>query len=141
MAKNLIPEVCKLLGVEVDESFKIKNDGYDDIYRIGEAGNIYYIDKVTGAWCITFNFKIVDLINGKKEIVKLPWKPKDGKRYWSFGINALTSPTTWSVNDNFWRNDPFDVALFEKGWVYRTCEEAKTALPKVAAEMGVEYEV
>ena len=34
---------------------------------------------------------------------------------------------------------PRDCALLDKGWVFRTKEEAEAALPKVAAEMGVEY--
>ena len=36
---------------------------------------------------------------------------------------------------------PNEYALLDKGWVYRTCKEAQAALPKVAAEMGVEYEL
>lgn len=28
MAKNLIPEICKMLGVEIGENFKIKGDGH-----------------------------------------------------------------------------------------------------------------
>lgn len=32
-------------------------------------------------------------------------------------------------------------ALLDKGWIYRTKEEAEDALTKVAAEMGMEYEL
>lgn len=28
MSKNLIPEICKMLGVEIGEKFKIKGDGH-----------------------------------------------------------------------------------------------------------------
>jgi hypothetical protein len=38
-----------------------------------------------------------------------------------------------------WDAHPYERALFDKGWVYRTYDEAETALPAVAKEMGVEY--
>ena len=66
-----------------------------------------------------------------------PWKPKEGEFYYSFGIFAQT----WGVSKICWLQHPFDFALLAKGWVYRTKEEAKAALPKVAAEMGVDYEL
>ena len=34
-----------------------------------------------------------------------------------------------------------EYALLDKGWVYRSKEEAEAALPAVAKEMGVEYEL
>ncbi|WP_337563246.1 hypothetical protein [Phascolarctobacterium succinatutens] len=40
-----------------------------------------------------------------------------------------------------WDNSVIDVALHKVGWVYRTQEEAKSALPKVAKELGVEYKL
>ena len=42
---------------------------------------------------------------------------------------------------DWWIEGPCCYALLEKGWVYRTQEEAKSALPKVAKELGVEYEL
>lgn len=36
---------------------------------------------------------------------------------------------------------PNEYALLDKGWVYRTKEEAEAALPKVATEIGVKYEL
>lgn len=137
MSKNLIPEVCKLLGVEIGEEFKIQGYG-DMIFLLTSSG----LERKHGDSRTLLSVgTLQDLLIGNAQIVKLPWKPKNGEKYWSFCIDALSDPTTWRVNDNFWRNDPFDVALFEKGWVYRTCEEAKAALPKVAIEIGVEYEL
>ena len=45
----------------------------------------------------------------------------------------------WVVRSLWWGGFPEEYALLDKGWVYRTCEEAQAALPKVAAEFGVEY--
>ncbi|WP_337488761.1 hypothetical protein [Phascolarctobacterium succinatutens] len=45
------------------------------------------------------------------------------------------------VLNYMWDNSVIDVALHKVGWVYRTQEEAKSALPKVAKELGVEYKL
>lgn len=63
------------------------------------------------------------------------WKPKVGETYYSF-CRFLGEWCAWQQQ---WSNHPFDLALLAKGWVYRTQEEAEAALPKVAAEFGVEY--
>lgn len=73
MAKNLIPEIAKMLGVELGEEFKIEGDN---------------------------------------------------RTYW-FDLDGL----------------PNEYALLDKGWVYRSQAEAEAALPAVAAEMGVRYEL
>lgn len=135
MAKNLIPEIARMLGVEIGEEFKIKgNEGLT--YRFNDDELIFNDDndaKIYNASSVTFT----ELLNGKMEIVKLPWKPKEGEFYYSFGIFAQT----WGVSKICWLQHPFDFALLAKGWVYRTKEEAKAALPAVAKEMGVEYEI
>lgn len=135
MAKNLIPEIAKLLGVEVGEEFKVKGRGY--IFHFVDNGLIAY--RTDGSVlpyenCLTH---FLWLINGEEEIVKIPWKPNKGEDYYTFG----GSDGSWRVSQQHWTCHPFDLALFEKGWVYRSQAEAEAALPKVAAEMGVEYEL
>ncbi|WP_304225150.1 hypothetical protein [Phascolarctobacterium succinatutens] len=68
-----------------------------------------------------------------------PWKPKAGEQYYSFGGRFFGDPTVWIVIDVIWQGLAYDVAMFDKGWVYKSKEEAQAALPKVAAEIGVEY--
>lgn len=41
----------------------------------------------------------------------------------------------------WWDSLPHEYALLDKGWVYRTRAEAEAALPKVATEIGVKYEL
>lgn len=135
MSKNLIPEIAKMLGVELGEEFKIK--GYDGlIYKLTDAGlELTAADGQETKW---FDYGALNsLLKGKFEIIKLPWKPKKGEEYYIFGVSA----EKWIVWQQRWTNHPIDYALLEKGWVYRTKEEAKAALPKVAAEMGVDYEL
>ena len=134
MEKNLIPQIAQMLGVEIGEDFKIK--GYtEQTYRFDDDGLkvIYsYLMKKTFA-----NVMLGSLLAGKAEIVKLPWKPKKGDAYYTFVLIG----DKWGVGSLRWDGFPNEYALLDKGWVYRTRAEAEDALTKVAAEMGVEYEI
>lgn len=135
MSKNLIPEICKMLGVELGEEFKIKGREY--IFHFVDNGLIAY--RTDGSVLPYENClaHFLWLINGEEEIVKMPWKPKMYEEYWTFGKIGKK----WIAGTLSWRELPYEILLFDKGWVYRTKAEAEDALPKVAAEMGVEYEI
>ena len=133
MAKNLIPEIAKMLGVELGEEFKVNLNGWNNTYRFNNNG--LYGRTQTEKW-IAYPELFCLLTTGNAEIVKQRWKPKEGEDYYSFSCYHK-----WCVWQQQWSNHPFDVALWEKGWAFRTREEAEAALPKVAAEMGVEYEL
>ena len=139
MSKNLIPEIAKMLGVELGEEFKVVHKvvyktGFEIICNFTKEGLFVHKAGDSGKYETEL---LADIICGKAEIVKLPWKPKKGEDYYTFG----GSDGSWRVSQQHWTCHPFDLALFEKGWVYRTRAEAEAALPKVAAEMGVEYEL
>lgn len=139
MSKNLIPEIARMLGVELGEEFKIK--GFDGLtYKLTDNGlELTTVDGQKTKW---FDHGALNsLLKGKMEIVKLPWKPKAGEQYYSFGGRFFGDPTVWIVVDVIWQGLAYDVAMFDKGWVYHTKEEAKAALPAVASEMEVEYEL
>ncbi|MEE0507981.1 hypothetical protein [Phascolarctobacterium succinatutens] len=134
MSKNLIPQIAKMLGVELGEEFQVKGDDEmtyiftDDGLKITYAGGIEISQ-------ISTNSAFVALVMGKEEIVKLPWKPKMYEEYWTFGKLGKQ----WTVGTLSWKELPYEILLLSKGWVYRTRAEAKTALPAVAKEMGVEF--
>ena len=136
MAKNLMCEICKMLGVELGEEFKIKEYG-ERIYRFANSGLQLIYDNGVRNLNTTTNMALSGLLSGDFEIVKLQWKPKKGEGYYTFG----TSAGTWMVWQQRWTNHPVDLALLGKGWIYRTRAEAEAALPAVAAEFGVEYEI
>lgn len=137
MAKNLIPEIARMLGVEIGEEFKVDRYEYDGLTcKFAENMLMSRSDLKGAEWGITYVI-LSELLAGDAEIVKIPWKPKKGEDYYTFG----GSDSIWRVSQQHWTCHPFDLALFEKGWVYRTRAEAETALPKVAAEMGVKYEL
>lgn len=135
MAKNLIPEIAHMLGVEIGEEFKIKGREY--IFHFVDNGLIAY--RTDGSALLYENClaHFLWLINGEEEIVKLPWKPKKGDAYYTFEVFR----GKWVVRSVWWTGEPCTYALLDKGWVFRTKEEAEDALPAVAKEMSVEYEI
>lgn len=136
MSKNLIPEIVKMLGLQLGEEFKV--EGYDELtYRFAGDGLKLTYDNNIELSDIACKAAFADLLNGKDEIVKLPWKPKERDIFYSFS----TTYGKWVVRSNMWAGAPCDYALLDKGWVYRTRAEAETALPAVAAELGVDYEL
>lgn len=131
MAKNLIPEICKMLGVELGEEFKVEGDNRTYWFDLDGLHSGEYVAEDED------DAILHDLLCGKVEIVKLPWKPKKGDVYFTFEIFR----GKWVVRSLWWTGAPCNYALLDKGWVFRTKEEAEDALTKVAAEMGVKYEL
>lgn len=134
MAKNLIPEIAQMLGVEIGEDFKIK--GYiGPLYRFDADGLKASYSCLMQKRLTFANAMLSSLLAGEVEIVKLPWKPKKGDAYYTFEVFR----GKWVVRSLWWTEAPCNYALLDKGWVFRTKEEAEDALTKVAAEMGMEY--
>ena len=121
MAKNYMPEIAKMLGVEVGEIFKMTD--YNSLYRFTEKGLEF---KGTVGWCLSE--RIEWLLTGRTEILKLPWRPKKGEVY--------CRPTDGFEDVAFdnWGNHPIDFALKEAGMVFRTKEECEAALPNMRAK-------
>lgn len=72
MAKNLIPEIAHMLGVELGEEFKIK--GHEELtYRFASDRLQLTYDNNIELSDLAAKVAFVALVNGKDEIVKLPW--------------------------------------------------------------------
>ena len=141
MEKNLIPKICKMLGVEIGEEFKIK--GYEEWFYKFDNDRVLMFkhndDVKMPVAPVSVYVAFLALLRGECEIIKLPWKPKKGERYWGFWYSQLND--AWLVILYTWSNNPEDFAFYKAGWVFRTKEEAKAALPAVAKEIGVEYKI
>lgn len=134
MGKNLVPQTAKMLGVAVGEKFKVDLNRWSGTYLFGEDGLVGL--NLMDYW-VPCPELFTLLINGKAKIIKLPWKPKKGETYYTFEL----LDGKWVVRSFWWGGFPNEYALLDKGWVYSTKEEATAALPAVAKEMGVEYEI
>lgn len=122
MAKNYMQDVAKMLGVELEEEFKI--DSSDTIYRFFKNGLCFQCD---GAW-LPAEYQFFDLIKGDSKIVKLPWQPKVGDMY--YRPRDYHTAFSEAVTD-FWRDTVNDFALKEAGMIFRTAEECEAALPEL----------
>lgn len=146
MAKNLMCEICKMLGVKLGEEFKV--DKYDEMtFKFAENMLVARADFKGAKWGITY-VVLSELLGGNVEIIKLPWKPKKGTEVYTFSFttheyNSRFCPHkgVWYVTKWNWVGFPWQIAALDKGWVFRTKQEAEAALPAVAAEMSVEYAI
>lgn len=78
MSKNLIPQIAKMLDVEMYEKFKIEGMSSDLVFRIGVDGlemERFDYAEDDRIWVTLASCNFVDLLTGKAKIVKLPWKP------------------------------------------------------------------
>lgn len=117
MAKNYMQDVAKMLGVELEEEFKI--DSSDTIFKFYKNELCF---RCGGTWLHT-NSHLIDLIKGDSKIVKLPWQPKNGDRYYFPGDGfTITSHSIWC-------GLTLEYALKEAGMIFRTAEECEAALP------------
>lgn len=135
MSKNLIPQIAEMLGLQLGEEFKVQ--GYDDLtYVFASDGLKLTYDNGLEISDLTAKVALVALLTGKDEIVKLQWKPKFADRYFGFfEFNGKLRICRYDI----WRGTIKEEAQYRCGWIFRTREEAEAALPKVAAEMGVQY--
>lgn len=113
-----------MLGVELEEEFKL--DKHNDIYKFTEEGLMYYLGDNRG-WR-TAPFTQNDLLTGKFEIKKLPWKPKNKDDYWFVGWLCIDND--WEIRafkTHFSDADSVDNLRFAVGNCFRTYEEAEAA--------------
>lgn len=110
-------EVADLFGVQLGEHFKIKNVLSGKFIE----GCSFYFDKddikevrTNDSWRHIFT----DLLRGEYEVVKLPFKPKQGDTYY---IITIDGAVTYLVC----HNSLLDLAYFYMGNCFRTKEEAK----------------
>ena len=85
MAKNRMEDVAKLLGLELEEKFMLKD--FQHMYKLTEKGLMYWSD-ISQIW--ENSNAIGDLLTGKYEIVKLskPILTESEKEY----LSAVIKP-------------------------------------------------
>lgn len=129
MAKNLIPIIAKELGVEIGEEFAIKRQ---QLLKYRFNNDVLEFEIRDGVW--ERSGLLVTELNDI-EVIKLPFKPKENEKYWTyFGDKFFVDYTVWA-------NTPFDYGLESIGCVFRTKEEALAARPEKFKELtGKEWE-
>lgn len=131
MSKNLIPKIAKMLGVELGEEFKFGNNNVKFWFDL---------DGLHSEEFETADLTLYRIVRGEAEIVKMPWKPKEGQTVYSFYARGISS--VLEVISFVWVGSVVShQALVKAGWVFKTKKEATAALPTIAKEMGVKYKL
>lgn len=109
-------EVASLLGVELDEEFRIVNKDCVELCnmpcRITTNG---LIDKNSES---RFH-ALSKLLEGEYKIVKMPWKPKQND------IFFFVKPKDRNVTSMYWGDSSFDNLLYLAGNCFKTRKEAE----------------
>lgn len=124
---NYMSKIAEMLGVELGEEFKIKFESGvvpDDLYMLTD--NAIYMPNVT----VSSENLLWRLLTGRCEIVKLPWKPKDGEFVWY--VDADRKIRSVEFSDSNCR----DLFLYKLGMLYRSLDAVKMHIEKDAAYWG-----
>lgn len=133
MRKNLVSQIMNKFNLTLNEQFKVKRNNVE--YTCKFAVNALIVIGLD----YTFGKKLLaDIICGDAEVIENPWEPNKYDFYYTF---SAESGPKWFVESTYWAGFPSEFAKLKAGWVYRTKEAAKEALPIVAKELGVEYSV
>lgn len=123
MSKNYMPEVARMLGVEIGEEFDILVNETEMLvhgpYKIIDNEIVDYVG------CKTKNL-LYGLLTGEYTIQKRPWRPKEGG--WFYHIYGNGGGVTAKFF-NF--NNVYDLALLNMGNCFPTKEAAEAAVPEM----------
>lgn len=129
MSKNYMEEIAKLFNIELEEKFMIKDDDYH-IYKLTENGLQY--ELYNGKYRLNTDM-LLKLLRGNVEMVKLPWKPRKGEKYYT------PSPDFDHALCDYWDGFPSNFALKETGMAFKTKKECEIAIPELRKKyLGIE---
>ena len=80
-----------------------------------------------GEWSESSIFTIVSLLNGLRQIIKLPWQPKNNEQYWTVEEDSILCDS--------WDNDMSDYSYLKLGNCFRTKEEAEANADRIRKEI------
>lgn len=108
---NYMGEVAEMLGVKLGEDFKLRNNPVR--YRLVNSGLEYDKgDYWSGDSCV----QLSDILIGKYEIVKNPWKPRINENYYYVTVEGKISKFMCVGHTT-------DEILYKMGNCFRTKEE------------------
>ena len=113
---NLMPEVAKMLGVELGEKFIIENAEHNlQVVLVADGLHVTKDDFLGSS-----NSKLLqNVLCGLFGVKKLPWEPREGETFFYPSVNAK------NVDGTNWICCSFDYAMKALGMIYKTPEEAQ----------------
>ena len=114
-------EVAKLLGVELEEVFRLKN--YESYFRFTRE---YFESSLDGNnWSIAHNLTLLAVLNGTATIKR---KPKYDEKYYIPSIS-----NAFGYNSFYWKGDDSDEKYYNFGIICKSKEEAIALRQKMLA--------
>ena len=127
---NHMAEVAQMLGVELEEVFKVTDDDsgkYHNYYKFTEKKGIEVSeDNVKWEADTAGTLVLKWLLIGVARIIKLPWKPSRHDTYYMPSVTSIDKYIKL-----FWTGSKNDEDSYQQGLVLRTEKEAV----KLAEEM------
>ena len=118
---NLIPMIAKELGVEVVEEFKVTR--YSNVVFRFDETSLQFFATLTNDWREVSDELYKMIMKGDTEVERLPFKPKEGERYWYVYWNfTLEHPC---VTDIAFEDSDMCYHHIYCGNCFRTAEEAE----------------
>lgn len=125
-----------MLGVELEEEFKLKpsclEKPWNCLYRFSKDGlENKYSDL---SWVKCEKGAIDNILIGQTEVIKIPWKPKEGEAYWHYS-------EVWREVISFeWEDCLYDFLLWKAGNCFKTKEEGDAKAKEIIEKLRKEYE-
>ena len=127
MGKNYMPEIARMLGVEIGGPFDVLDeDGEAKDYSPYKFTNETMVDCAgdeENGWLLFC------LLEGKYTLKKRPWKPKDGEGYY-----YIRSTDGFLSRSTFHNVDADDLALLNMGNCFPSKDAAEAAVPEMLAK-------
>lgn len=118
MAKNKFAQIAKMFDLELEEVFCVDGENFKFTLEGLKC------EKFKAEWIPAYLI-LQDLLKGTCEVVRLPYRPNRGDRYFSY------ADFSWDIRCFGWDNLPLDYARLEAGMVFRTYDEARKELPSI----------
>ena len=132
---NYYKKIAEMLGVELGEEFNLKQNKTKNIIRprykiTQEEGLMYSVNRNEFERSVS----LMSIINGSYSVVKLPWKPKEGEKYWYY-----SEPFNQAISHK-WYGGNYDLLLWKVGNCFKTKEEADIKGKEIMEQIKKEYE-
>ena len=124
---NYMNQIAQMLGVELEEEFYLEDitDGgyyitYDNdkvVFKLSNSGILRKDKCMVGGWIDVTHHYLPELFTGRYTIVKKPWKPSYGLRYYYVLPNKTVDYTI------FYSTCYWDMMAYTVGNCFRTKEE------------------
>ena len=112
-----MPEVAKILGIELGEEFIIENKDCKKTIVLGMDG--FHVIQPNDVLGPDHDKLFSQVLQGLYEVKKKPWEPEHGECYYCPSIRQR------KVMQPMWAGDTRDYAMKAINMVYRTQEEAE----------------